>query len=457
MTFSIIKKSQLEGALRLDAEYYKPEYLALEKSLQHTQKLVDISGKIICGPFGSAILNSDYKKCGTPLLRVADLNDWLVNDSNLVYINNDLSQTYKKYQVEDGDIVVSQRGTIAQFSKVTDKFAIWNISANLISIKKSNKVNFNYLLAFLNCKYGISQLSRNLSGQVQPKITTDDIKTIKIFVPEINKQNEIAKLAENSENELGNSESFYHQAEKLLLKELGLENFKAEKQLFSIVNLSDCQKANRIDAEYFSAEIAEIQERIKHIESNRLSDNFQIIGGKYFDYMENGNVGVIKTKQLGSQFINYKVESKTQDSVVQKENLPLIKDFDILFASMGIGSLGKTNIYYEFENKGKYTIDSTIKIFRRKVNSNYLPETLQVFLSSKIGQKLIYQNIVGSSGIISIYEKYIENLPMPVLPKSTQQQIADLVKKSHVARQKSKELLEQAKRKVEELIEKGQG
>ena len=33
--------------------------------------------------------------------------------------------------------------------------------------------------------------------------------------------------------------------------------------------------------------------------------------------------------------------------------------------------------------------------------------------------------------------------------------IADLVSKSHEARKKSKELLEEAKRKVEEMIEKG--
>ena len=32
--YSIIKKSQLEGALRLDAEYYQPEYLELSSKLK---------------------------------------------------------------------------------------------------------------------------------------------------------------------------------------------------------------------------------------------------------------------------------------------------------------------------------------------------------------------------------------------------------------------------------------
>ena len=49
----------------------------------------------------------------------------------------------------------------------------------------------------------------------------------------------------------------------------------------------------------------------------------------------------------------------------------------------------------------------------------------------------------------------IRDLRVPILPKSTQQKIADLVRKSHEARKKSKALLKEAKRKVEEMIEKG--
>ena len=49
----------------------------------------------------------------------------------------------------------------------------------------------------------------------------------------------------------------------------------------------------------------------------------------------------------------------------------------------------------------------------------------------------------------------MENLWIPSVKVETQQKIADLVRKSHGARKKSKELLEEAKRKVEEMIEKG--
>jgi len=48
MTFSIIQKSQLEGADRIDAEYYQPEYLLISELLrrQKTQILKNLSNFI---------------------------------------------------------------------------------------------------------------------------------------------------------------------------------------------------------------------------------------------------------------------------------------------------------------------------------------------------------------------------------------------------------------------------
>lgn len=49
ITYSIIQKSQLEGGLRLDAEYYQPEYLEITKSIEKVGfvLLADISNSTI--------------------------------------------------------------------------------------------------------------------------------------------------------------------------------------------------------------------------------------------------------------------------------------------------------------------------------------------------------------------------------------------------------------------------
>ncbi len=329
IVYSIIPKSQLEGALRLDAEYYQPEYLDLNSKLKikNSESLGDIVKNIVCGPFGSAILNEDYRSGGVPLIRVADLNDWFVRDENLVFIDDELSQTMKRYQVVDGDIVVSQRGTIAMFSRVTDKFSRWNISANLISIKKSENISFDYLLAFLNSKYGIDQLYRRLSGQVQPKITTDDIKQILVFIPKETVQKEIAQYILKSRQNLEDSKSLYSQAENLLLDELGLKDFKEdEKDLFSIVNLSDVQKTNRCDAEYFQEKYEKLISKIKKGESELLGELMSVKKGiepGAEEYQDEGKL-FIRVSSLSKNGIEEKNQKYLSDALYQK----LKKDFE---------------------------------------------------------------------------------------------------------------------------------
>ena len=62
---------------------------------------------------------------------------------------------------------------------------------------------------------------------------------------------------------------------------------------------------------------------------------------------------------------------------------------------------------------------------------------------------------IGTGGVqTNISYRDIQNILIPVLSKPTQQKIAELVRKSHEARKKSKQLLEEANRKVERMIKK---
>jgi len=60
----------------------------------------------------------------------------------------------------------------------------------------------------------------------------------------------------------------------------------------------------------------------------------------------------------------------------------------------------------------------------------------------------------GGSVIAHWKPKQIKKLKVPILSKTIQIKIADLVRKSHRACQKAKTLQEKAKREVEEFIEK---
>ncbi|MCX6748007.1 MAG: hypothetical protein NT076_00210, partial [Candidatus Pacearchaeota archaeon] len=75
--------------------------------------------------------------------------------------------------------------------------------------------------------------------------------------------------------------------------------------------------------------------------------------------------------------------------------------------------------------------------------------------NSKIGQ-LQSEKWKSASAQQYIYPKEIKEFVIPLLPLETQQKLASLVKQSHEARKKSKELLEVAKKVVEIAIEKNE-
>ena len=92
-------------------------------------------------------------------------------------------------------------------------------------------------------------------------------------------------------------------------------------------------------------------------------------------------------------------------------------------------------------------------ILRLKLKAKIEPEYLALALNSVVGQMQAERD-TGGSIIIHWRPEQIKNCLIPTLPKSTQRKIADLVRQSHQAHKEAKELLEEAKRKVENLIEK---
>ena len=82
-----------------------------------------------------------------------------------------------------------------------------------------------------------------------------------------------------------------------------------------------------------------------------------------------------------------------------------------------------------------------------------MPEVLLVLAKSVVFQWQLEKRCAGTI-LTAVPKESIKDIFIPILPKPTQQKIADLIRRSHEARKKAKELLEEAKRKVEELIEK---
>src|SRR3989344_5772023 len=160
ITYSIIKKSELEGAYRLDAEYYQPEYLELTKKIEHRNHkiLSEVSVSIKKGIFD---LNPDnYRDGGIPFIRTSEINDPLIDFSSTVYLDHEVHARNKSTTLHSGDIVFTKIGAnIGKVALLPAVFKEYNFSQNVAGVRVSKNLIFpGYLLAYLLSRFGILQI-----------------------------------------------------------------------------------------------------------------------------------------------------------------------------------------------------------------------------------------------------------------------------------------------------------
>lgn len=447
MVVSIIQKSQLEGAHRLDAEYYQPEYLALQKNLEDTKRLKkwgEIEGKFITGPFGSEFNTENYVQDGEyRYVRGKDVKDFFPTDEDNVYVPREDYERLKKYSLLEGDILVSVVGTpgIGAIVDSTLPPAVFSCKS---TVYRTKSINPFYFVAYLNSLYGRKLLERSVRGAVQTGLNIDDLRNLPVFLPGANVQVDIADLVKNAKKTLDESKSFYSQAEKLLLEELGLKSFEAGKDLSYTVNLSDIKSAHRADAEYFQPKYEKLINLLGRNAkplgkiAKRTAKRVDIAPDVQYEYIEISDVNV-SNGAISSNLISGKeLPANAKIKIVGSE----------LLISKVRPTRGAVAIVPDDWNKN-FVASGAFSVFEAP---SPMREYLQVALRSIIGKLQMEKPTTGTS-YPTVTDQDVEDIMIPILPEPIQQKIADLVRKSHEARKKSKELLEEAKRKVEEMIE----
>ena len=216
-------------------------------------------------------------------------------------------------------------------------------------------------------------------------------------------------------------------------------------------------KSGRLDAEYYQPKYDEYWRQLQEFETTSIPTEYEVFKNSGTNYADGVNdIGVIKTKQLGNNGIDTNgVESYfTIQACIENKSTYLRKN-DVVFASMGVGSLGKVSLFSS-DGEKQFVTDSTLRIYRAKTSCRVLPEVLCVFLQSHLGQEMIYRYVVGSTGIINIYDDDMAKIPIPILNMDAQKEIATKVQESFALRKQSKQLLEYAKQAVEMAIEQGE-
>ncbi|MHA1304114.1 MAG: restriction endonuclease subunit S [Candidatus Heimdallarchaeaceae archaeon] len=454
MIISEIKYDQYEEAKRLDAEYYLPEYIEVENLLKNLRLkltlLEEVTNFIKKGIF--YILAEEYKKEGIPFIRVSNIRPILLDYRGLVFISEEKNKKEKKTSLIAGDIVISKSGTLGNVSIIPPDMPICNISQDIIGISvKKKEINPYYLALFLNSPYGQTQLLRGKSQAVQGHLTLEFVRKIKVPLPSYDFQQTIESIVKEAYQKRNEANTKYKEAKKLLNRILGLEELRITKPKTFEVKFNDVEPTLRFDAEHYQPKYRQVKEflRRSRYQVKRLQEVVEISNKKidpsqepteYFNYIELANINP-STGEIEeySQIIGHKAPSRAR---------MLVKSGDVLVASLS-GSLDNVGLI-PIELDGAIASTGFFVIRSR----NFLSEFLFLLFRTDLIKLQLEEKTAGA--IMSAVPKTtFGDILIPLVPIEKQNTIANLINEFFKLHKEARELLNKAKKEVEDFIEKG--
>ncbi len=429
-------------SMRFDAEFFHPDHLKIQHQLEaiSSHRLIDFQVEIK----HPKEIQRNYIDDGFLFLRAQNVRPLSIDlTSNPVYISEEDAERLQENTIHHKDILITRSGANAGQCTIylENKRAI---SSSHTFIVKSGKLNPFFLAIFLNTTYGKTSIERGKYGSAQPEVAPYFLFQIPMPVWS-NLPSVIEKTYLQSKKLTELSKTRYIEAQTLLLTELGLTDWQPKQQLTFVKNLSDTERAERIDADYFQPKYDEIEKGIENYsdrptqirdEFKQNKSTFEVDPEKLYRYVEIGSVNVST-----GEIVAEKVLGKDLPANAKR----VLKKGDIIVSKVRTYRGAITIVQEE-----GYVASGAFCVLRE--NGEINKETLLACLRSKLFLTWSLKPNTGTS-YPTLDDDDILDFPIPILPKEKQTEIEQKVNESFNLRNRAKDLLEHAKRAVEIAIE----
>ncbi len=461
---SIIKYSDIiteSHNHRFDSEFFRKDYLDIKFLLEKgsNKKLKDFEVKI----YHPKEIKREYVKNDVLFLRAQNVRPLFLDLSNKVFISQEHAKKLKSNLISREDILITRTG--ANFGQC----CLFNEERQVIAsshtfILKSGSINPYLLTIFLNTKYGREMINKGMYGGLQPEIAPFYLLNIPFPNFSDNIIKDIEKKFKKAHQKQTQSKQLYKEAEELLNKEIFGDDYCRDRSrpvptnTFKITNTfettkKEVERAKRFDAEYFQPKYKEI---IKKIEN--YNGGFDVVGN-IINWKKGIEVGTNAYTEDGKEFVRVSDFSifgieETSRKIAEEHFNEIKSDFQPHKGEILFTKDGTIGISYVLQKDVKGVLSSAfLRLTLKEKYQNFEKECLALIFNS-ILSKLQVEQLSGGAIIAHLKPSDFEKIRIPLIKPQIQKQIADKIQESHKLRKESKELLEEAKRKVEEEIEK---
>lgn len=453
---SELKLSELETGIRIDAELYKKELVFFERKIRAIA-FSSLGEEVKLIKKGIFDIKADcYIKEGVPFVRISNLKGCLIDTSDIVFIPEEENEKNIVTCLSRNDIILSKTANAAASLVNLDKC---NTSQDTVAVKLKENSHFlsHYVVIFLNTKYGLKQMQRWFTGNIQMHLNLEDCKE-NLLIPlySICFQEVIKSLFEEFIKVNAVSKATYKKAESLLFRVLTIDKLNVSENSIAIKSFKESfLQTGRLDAEFYQPFYDEIEAILKgngyEVLENICSEiNYGTVPTS--PYTEDGS-GIPYIK--GTNFKNTIIDNEGLDRLVNTDSLPerfFTKEGDIIISQMG--TVGDTGVV-EKNQEGWLFASFTIRA-RIKDKKKFDPHFIAFFIQHIAKPYYLHRYIAQASVRQNTDLPTVKNMYIPKLKIETQREICSLVKQSFKQRQESHQLLDSAKHAVELAIEENE-
>jgi hypothetical protein len=358
---------------------------------------------------------------------------------------------FQQYKLNKDDVLFNRTNSfefVGRTGIVKDQTDCTFASYLIRLVPDPNIVLPEYLTVYLNTPFGIGQIKRRAMRSInQANVSGAEVKKILIPIVAVAEQQKVANDLNYAFSAARKGEQIYKDAQNLLESELGLDKLKFNKPVgytarFSTVGLSEAFNARRFDAQCFSPSAVFYESWLRqHNQCDPLNKLFEAkIKGRQQEETEKGITDYCSIKHISGH------ELTGAAKCLPSPDTPLATQNDLLLAITGatIGKIGIVKRYKQLAFSGD--------LLCLKISPEIDPHYLLVVLDHTIGQVQFNRWITGSTNG-HLAPRDVGKVLVPRLRNSIETRIAGLVEESLRKRLESEKLLEQAKSRVEQLIE----
>lgn len=334
---------------------------------------------------GFAFKSNKFTNEGSPIIRISDIQNGMVDDTNVVYFDiNSYSENLSKYKVYPNDILIAMSGGTT--GKIGINYTNKEFYLNQrVGVFRENTSVLNHMFLFYFLKTKGTESLVIAAGAAQPNLSTAQIKNFVIPLPPLSEQKAIVEYLDSSFAKIDQ------------LKTNAAKNLEEAKALFQSA-LKDA-----------------LEPKEGWITSTLKDECHKITDGTHQTphYFTDGYI-FLSSKNVTNRVIdwdNVKYIDEAQHQAMQKRVSPKVGD--ILLAKNGTTGVGAI-----VDREIEFDIYVSLALLRTK--GNVIPEYMLCFVNSPMAKQQFNKRLIGM-GVPNLHLGEINQVEISYPPNKTEQ------------------------------------